>query len=115
MNRWRIPAWLESAVRERDTRCIYCQVEFVKEAAHSQRPSWEHIVNDARIVTIENIALCCRACNSSKGQKDLVVWLESDYCKRLGISPETVAEPAKEFLLKAINLDQRHYLGACDG
>lgn len=102
MNRWRIPAWLESTVRERDKHCIYCRVEFFKENAHGKRASWEHIVNDARIVTRENIALCCRACNSSKGQKDLVVWLESDYCKRLGISPETVAEPVKAFLLKVL-------------
>jgi hypothetical protein len=98
MNRWRIPAWLEATVRERDTHCIYCRVEFVKDAAHGKRGSWEHIVNDARIVTLENIALCCRACISSKGQKDLVAWLDSGYCKRLGISAETVAEPIKAFL-----------------
>lgn len=97
MNRWRIPAWLESEVRERDKRCVYCLVKFVSEAPHAKRPSWEHIINDARIITAENIALCCRGCNSSKGQKDLVVWLASDYCKRLGITPSTVAEPVKAF------------------
>jgi hypothetical protein len=101
VNRWRIPAWLESAVRERDTSCIYCRVEFVDDGPHGKRASWEHIVNDMRIVTLENIALCCRACNSSKGQKDLVAWLKSSYCKRVGISPETVAESVKAFLAKA--------------
>lgn len=34
--------------------------------------TWEHIINDASIVTRENIALCCVACNSSKGTKRLL-------------------------------------------
>jgi hypothetical protein len=63
------------------------------------RPSWEHIVNDARIITRENISLCCRSCNSSKGVKPLQVSLESAYCKRRGITGETVAEVVKKALM----------------
>ena len=48
-------------------------------------------MNDARIVTVENIALCCIACNASKGAKDLAVWLESKYCITRGINERTVA------------------------
>jgi hypothetical protein len=90
MNRWMIPSWLERAVIERDRSCVYCGVSFVgTAAARGARPSWEHIVNDARIVTVENIALCCIACNASKGAKDLGVWLESKYCVTHGISEPT--------------------------
>src|SRR5208283_3749610 len=67
MNRWNIPTSLEQEVIERDKSCVYCGVAFGAE----NRPSWEHIVNDARIITRENITLCCRACNSSKGVKPL--------------------------------------------
>jgi 5-methylcytosine-specific restriction endonuclease McrA len=95
MNRWNIPAWLEREIILRDKSCVYCGVVF----GVGNRPSWEHIVNDARIVTRENISLCCRACNSSKGVKPLEVWLESAYCKRRGITSETVAEVAKKALL----------------
>lgn len=96
-NNWNIPEWLENEVLERDKKCIYCGVDFtpanvsVKTAA-----SWEHIINDAKIITRENIALCCRGCNASKGQKRLSDWLQRKYCKDHGISPQTVAPIVQE-------------------
>jgi hypothetical protein len=99
MNRWKIPNWLEQEIIQRDRSCVYCGVRFgLSDGRIASRPSWEHIVNDARIVTRENIALCCRACNSSKGVKSLVVWLESEYCRRLGISQSTVAAVVRDAL-----------------
>ena len=91
-NNWNIPAWLEQEVRERDSVCVYCGNEFLphKESAKAS-VSWEHIINDAKIITRENIALCCRGCNASKGQKQLSVWLQTKYCIERGITPESVA------------------------
>jgi len=60
--------------------------------------TWEHIINDARIVTRENIARCCASCNSSKGTKKLSLWIESSYCKRRGIGRDTVADVVKQAL-----------------
>jgi hypothetical protein len=60
--------------------------------------SWEHIINDASIVTRENIALCCVSCNASKGTKKLYDWLQSSYCKKRGITKDTVAEVVKKAL-----------------
>jgi len=97
MNRWNIPAWLEQEIVLRDTACVYCGIAF----GAKNRPSWEHIVNDETIITRENIALCCRACNSSKGVKLLAVWLESDYCKRRRINRRTVAQIVKQALRKS--------------
>ena len=92
MNRWKISDWLERAVIQRDRACVYCGVSFeITSSQVGDRPSWEHIVNDARIITRENIVLCCRSCNSSKGSKLLEIWLESSYCKRRGISKDSVA------------------------
>jgi hypothetical protein len=59
LNRWRIPDWLEQKVIARDRRCIYCGLEFVPDSPRRFRPSWEHIVNDARLITPENIARYC--------------------------------------------------------
>ncbi len=99
MNRWRIPAWLEIEVTERDRRCVYCRVDFASVGApRADRASWEHIVNDARIVTRENIALCCIRCNASKGTKALADWLDSKYCQERGITRESVAEVARAAL-----------------
>ena len=66
--------------------------------ARRDRPSWEHIVNDASIVTRENIALCCIGCNASKGTKSLDVWLRSQYCLGRGISSQSIAPVAQSAL-----------------
>lgn len=102
-NNWNIPAWLEKEVRERDKNCIYCGVEFtpVKVCVKSSA-SWEHIINDAKIITRENIALCCRGCNASKGQKILSDWLQTKYCKDRGISYKTVAPIVKEAIRNSL-------------
>jgi len=96
MNSWGIPDWLEQEVRQRDKTCVYCGIRMVQEIrARGSRKAvatWEHIVNGTRIVTRENIARCCVACNSSKGAKTLAEWIESSYCKKRGIGKDTVAE-----------------------
>ena len=96
-NNWSIPAALEKEVRERDKVCVYCRTPFLshKESVKASA-SWEHILNDASIVTKENICLCCRGCNSSKGQKQLSVWLQTKYCKERDITPQTVAPIIKQ-------------------
>ena len=75
MNRWNIPEWLEKEVKARDKFCVYCGVEMVDQipsgVSRKSVATWEHIINDASIITRENIARCCVSCNSSKGTKDL--------------------------------------------
>lgn len=101
MNRWNIPASLEQEVLSRDTHCVYCGVAFSHPAlTRGARPSWEHIVNDARIITLENIVRCCMSCNSSKGTQDLRAWLKSAYCKRKDIAESTVAEVVRNTLTR---------------
>lgn len=103
MNRWDIPDWLEREVKERDKTCVYCGTQMIEQMpSRGPRKSvatWEHINNDASIVTRENIARCCVACNSSKGTKRLSEWIQSSYCKNRGISKDTVAEVVKDALL----------------
>jgi hypothetical protein len=101
MNRWNIPDWLEREVISRDTCCVYCNVTFaLREGPRRSRASWEHIINDARIVTRANIALCCIGCNASKGARTIEAWLSSEYCKLRGISANTVAAVVREALSK---------------
>jgi uncharacterized protein (DUF927 family) len=102
VNDWDIPDWLEEEVKERDKACVYCGVPMVDK----MRPSgpgrsvatWEHIINNRYIINRENIARCCVACNSSKGNKDLSVWMQSSYCRQHGINRGTVAEVVKKAL-----------------
>ena len=101
MNNWNIPEWLEKEVLDRDKVCVYCGVKFgsSKESRKTQA-SWEHIINDDSIITRENIARCCAACNSSKGTKKLSDWINSNYCKKKGINKNTVADVIKKVLNK---------------
>lgn len=102
MNHWGIPDWLEREVKERDKTCAYCGIQMIEQMPPSGSrkavATWEHIVNDAMIVTRENIARCCVACNSSKGTKDLSAWLQTSYCRKRGINENTVAEVVKNAL-----------------
>lgn len=103
MNNWNIPDWLEKEVKDRDKRCIYCGAEFA--ASMETRKSiatWEHIINDAKIINRKNIALCCRSCNSSKGVKTLSDWLKSAYCKNHGITKNTIADIARDALTEEL-------------
>ena len=99
MNRWGIPAWIEVEVIARDTRCVYCGVDFVTgDPRRGRMASWEHIVNDVTIVSATNIARCCVSCNASKGAKPLNRWLESNYCKRRGIGSGSVSDVVRSHL-----------------
>jgi 5-methylcytosine-specific restriction endonuclease McrA len=102
MNNWNIPDWLEREVKDRDRKCVYCGIELgSSRETRKSIATWEHIVNDARMVNRDNIARCCASCNSSKGTKTLSDWLESDYCKKRGITKDSVAEVVKNALVLA--------------
>ncbi len=102
-NNWNIPDWLEKEIRARDTICVYCGNEFTPvKVSRRSAASWEHIINDASIITRENIALCCCGCNASKGQKSLSAWLQTKYCKDRGITPENVAPVIKQAIERGL-------------
>ena len=94
--RWKIPRDLALQVIARDLGCIYCGRTFEPlPFSRTAWTSWEHIVNDGALVNAENIALCCFGCNSSKGTKPLVNWLQSKYCRERGITGRTIAPVAR--------------------
>lgn len=100
-NNYGIPEWLEQKVKIRDTRCVYCLVP-LKAHAHvkgtpSDKATFEHIDNDGP-PSEENIALCCAACNASKGVKTVSEWFNTDYCRKKNISGATVAPVVREFI-----------------
>jgi hypothetical protein len=95
-NRWGIPKEVEVFVKKRDLECVYCGVQFIESTtSRKSKPTWLHIINDIKINNNKNIALCCGSCNASKGSKKLEEWLNSNYCKTKGITPDTVAQVVK--------------------
>ncbi len=97
MNNWNIPNWLELKVIQRDINCVYCGIKFDKKNKKNSA-TWEHIINDAKIITEENIALCCCSCNASKGAKKLSDWLNSNYCNNKKININNVSLVVKRHL-----------------
>lgn len=95
MNRWNIPEELENEIMCRDVKCVYCGKMMIEKVhrgeSRKDAATWEHIINDQTIVTRDNVARCCSACNSSKGTKKLSDWINSDYCKKNNINMKTVA------------------------
>ena len=79
MNNWSIPEEMELKIKERDKKCVYCGVpleENIKKGEpRGKQGTWEHIINDVKIISYENIARCCSSCNSSKGTKKLSLWI----------------------------------------
>jgi hypothetical protein len=102
-NNWNIPSWLEMEVRTRDKACVYCGTPFtLSKVSKKSAASWEHIINDEKIISRENIALCCCGCNASKGQKQLSIWLQSKYCQERGITKGSVAPIIKQAIANGL-------------
>jgi transcription initiation factor TFIIIB Brf1 subunit/transcription initiation factor TFIIB len=110
MNRWNIPEELEKEIIERDKVCVYCGCEF-SDKSKKTTATWEHITNDMRIITRENISRCCSSCNASKGSKLLSDWLDSKYCKTKGITSSSVAQVVKDALINSpsIDFEEQHF------
>lgn len=105
MNSWGISKSLEQEIKARDKVCVYCGIRLLEVIPHGSSrkamATWEHIINDASIVTRENITRCCAACNSSKGAKTLFDWIHSNYCKKNGINEHTVAVIVRKALKRS--------------
>ena len=97
-NKWNIPNKLEKEIKRRDKVCIYCRVAFKDNSR--DRATWEHIDNNENNICRENVTLCCYSCNRSKGNRALLIWLDSHYCKERGINKETVAPIVKRYLMR---------------
>jgi hypothetical protein len=102
-NNYNIPDQLEKMVRGRDKLCVYCRTE-LKDYSHTKgtpkdKATFEHIDNDGP-PSEENIAMCCSACNASKGVKKLLSWFDSPYCKNRNIKKETVADIVQKYIIE---------------
>jgi len=106
MNRWNIPEEIEKEIIQRDKNCVYCGTAMIDKVhrgeSRKSAATWEHIINDETIVTIDNIARCCAACNSSKGTKKLSEWIHSEYCQKRQINKNTVAPVIRRALRKGL-------------
>jgi hypothetical protein len=100
----------EEELRARDKVCVYCRKEMkssgeIKATAGSRadEATIEHLNFDGPFyirdgLRKEDVVICCRGCNSSRGTLKLSDWFKSAYCVRRNINENIVAEPVKEYL-----------------
>src|ERR1700737_2685644 len=102
-NHFGIPRDVENRIRARDQRCVYCR-KVMKAYPHTHgtpadKATIEHLDHRPPFYWgdgiersgVNGIALCCGACNSSRGKKTLAVWFRSPYCAEHDINARTVA------------------------
>jgi hypothetical protein len=103
MNKFGIPAEIESAIRARDVECVYCQKAMVPPTSTPNRANWATIEHLDHLPpfpyregqTADDFAIACGSCNSSRRDKPLWVFI----AKR-GIAG-TIAPVIKAFLGRA--------------
>jgi 5-methylcytosine-specific restriction endonuclease McrA len=91
LSAYRIGEWNVRLGREQDWRCIYCGKDFLATFDDYNSWQWDHIIPQSTggDHTLENIAVCCKACN----------WLKSTYAPSGATRAERIAD-AKNYIHK---------------
>jgi hypothetical protein len=95
---------IRKILESRDKECVYCHISF---GSGKAKDSVEHIENETwkkNPAELGDLAICCLACNGSKGTYNLLEWFEKPYCKSKNIHKETVSPAIKEWI--KINCEQ---------
>ncbi len=101
-NKYGIPEEDEKEIRARDKTCIYCHKAMKKypntKGTPGDKATIEHLNNDGPFDEKSNLAICCGNCNSSRNNKELLVWFKTQYCMDRNINEKTVAEPVRVYI-----------------
>jgi hypothetical protein len=103
----------EEELRARDKTCVYCRKVMRTHAEikatrgkRADEATIEHLnfagpfyVRDG--LQVEDLVICCRGCNSSRGERRLSDWFKQDYCVSRNINEGTVSEPVARYLQRA--------------
>ena len=95
-------------IRTRDKRCVYCHKDMVypfnsekrKASATIEHLNYNGPFNWKDGLQLDDIAICCFQCNSSRGKKKLQDWFKSKYCIERNINENTISKPVKSYLKK---------------
>ena len=90
-------------IRARDKKCVYCHKKMADPKSDAWRGDWatiEHLNHLPPWNNPDTVAICCSSCNSSRGNKTIISWFESRFCKEKNISLESVAKPVRDYVKK---------------
>ena len=95
-------------IRLRDKNCVYCnKVMLYPWSSQNRRDSAtiEHLSPFKPFymkqgMKLNNIAICCGSCNSSRRDKTLTAWFGKSYCLNNNISADSVKPPVIDYLIR---------------
>ncbi len=97
---------------ERDKACVYCRKDMVNPWSSNNksdsvtiehlnhRQDWDSVASyiaEGKPIP-EIIAICCGACNSSRGSLSLLRWFETSYCMERSINYRTVSGVVRNYI-----------------
>jgi hypothetical protein len=100
-NQYGLPEKKLQLIKARDVKCVYCKQEMFKPSSDIPRNDWatiEHLNHLPPWNNPKTIAICCGRCNSSRGNKTILEWFNSSFCKKRNVSPSTVALPVLDYI-----------------
>jgi hypothetical protein len=106
MNKYGLPEDKLKHIRMRDKKCVYCGKLMKEPKEGGFRGDWATIEHLNYLPPWNNpmtVAICCGSCNSSRGEKPLLVWFNSAYCKAKNISLNSVQKPVREYINANLN------------
>lgn len=107
-NQFGIPEKELEKIRMRDKNCVYCHKKLIYPFIKSKQrdcATIEHLNFDGPFywkdgLQIEDVAICCGSCNSSRNDNPFREWFKMKYCIARNITEKTVAEPIKKYLIR---------------
>ena len=100
-NSYGLPKKELSKIKERDEFCVYCHKTMLEHSLDNPRSDWysiEHLNYLPPWNNTETVVICCWSCNSSRGNKKIEVWFETEYCRSRNINEETVTVTVRDYI-----------------
>lgn len=106
VNSFRIPDEVEQRLRERDQVCAYCGCQMKAyvgvPGCPGDKATIEHLNRHPPFYWPDldegTLVIACGSCNSSRGEKRIMDWFETEYCQERAIGPDTVNPVVQAYL-----------------
>lgn len=102
-NNYGLPKTELQKIFERDKVCVYCRKIMKSHESNNLRTDWftiEHLNYALPWNNPETVTICCWSCNSSRGNKKIRDWFNTQYCINKNITENTVSKTVQNYLLE---------------
>ncbi len=94
-------------IKYRDKDCVYCGKKLLEHSKENPRVDWytiEHLNYTPPWNNSKTVVMCCWSCNSSRGNKKIRDWFNTDYCLSRKITIKTITKEVRKYILEIEDL-----------